>query len=181
MLCGLTCFGRVVIMFLLLTSCFSSKKAKHHHHYHHHQYYLSANAYAGDGFTQDVSGVPSILQLEEVGYRSEGDNAPMGAKLLTWSPRGLRTSPIAGSKRFAWGMDITKSIRNSMMRTFLPIGYPSSVPAEYLTYQIYNIVQDFCSYLRGVMSTQAILEGMGVGRSDVTALQATANWLLRDG
>jgi hypothetical protein len=60
---------------------------------------------------------------------------------------------------------------NMIRTTFLPIGYPNSVPPEYLTYQKYNTLQDFCSYLRGIMSTQAILEGMGVGRSDVTALQ----------
>jgi Vitamin B6 photo-protection and homoeostasis len=65
--------------------------------------------------------------------------------------------------------------------TFLPLDYPASVPPEYLTFQAYNVVQDFCSYLRGVMSTQAILEGMGVGRTDITALQATVNWVIRDG
>lgn len=31
------------------------------------------------------------------------------------------------------------------------------------------------------MSTQAILEGMGVGRADITALQATVQWIIRDG
>jgi hypothetical protein len=64
---------------------------------------------------------------------------------------------------------------------FLPVGYPSSVPNEYLEFQKWNLLQDFCSYLRGIMSTQAILVGMGVGRSDVTAVAATIQWVLRDG
>eukprot|EP01035_Chromulina_nebulosa_P024815 gene24815-32314_t len=49
---------------------------------------------------------------------------------------------------------------------FLPVGFPSSVPPEYFRFQSWNLLQDSCSYLRGIMSTQAILLGMGVGRSD---------------
>jgi len=56
---------------------------------------------------------------------------------------------------------------------FLPIGYPKTVPPEYFRFQCWNLLQDFCSYLRGIMSTQAILQGMGVGRNDITAIQAT--------
>ena len=50
-----------------------------------------------------------------------------------------------------------------------------------MRYQKWNLVQDACSYLRGVMSTQAILTGMGVGRTDITTLEATVQWILRDG
>lgn len=63
----------------------------------------------------------------------------------------------------------------------LPSGYPHSVPPEYLSYQGWNTAQDICSYLRGIMGTQAVLEGMGVGRADVTSLSATIAWVLRDG
>lgn len=34
---------------------------------------------------------------------------------------------------------------------------------EYLTYQAWDTVQALCSYLRGVLTTKAILEGSGVG------------------
>lgn len=93
-----------------------------------------------------------------------------------------------------------------LKRVFLPVDYPKSVPPEYLRFQCWNLIQvqtgttqtqtpsntstinqsinppqDSCSYLRGIMSTQAILEGMGVGRSDITAMQATIQWVLRDG
>ena len=68
-----------------------------------------------------------------------------------------------------------------LRETLLPSGFPQSVPPEYLAYQAWNIAQDVCSYLRGIMGTQAVLEGMGVGRADVTSLSATIAWVLRDG
>lgn len=46
--------------------------------------------------------------------------------------------------------------------TFLPVGYPGSVADEYITYQLWDTVQAMCSYLRGVLCTQALLEGIGV-------------------
>ena len=48
----------------------------------------------------------------------------------------------------------------SLSRTFLPAGFPASVPAEYLRYQAWNVVQDLSSSLRGVLCTQKILEGI---------------------
>ena len=68
-----------------------------------------------------------------------------------------------------------------LSRIFLPIGYPNSVPSEYTRFQTWNIIQDACSYLRGIMATRAVLAGMGVGDASVTAIQATVQWILRDG
>ncbi len=48
----------------------------------------------------------------------------------------------------------------SLSRTFLPAGFPASVPPEYLRYQAWNVVQDLSSSLRGVLCTQKILEGI---------------------
>lgn len=72
-------------------------------------------------------------------------------------------------------------VRNFIRNVFLPTGFPASVPSEYRTFQTWNIIQDACSSLRGMMSTRALLEGMGVGRADVSAIQATVLWILRDG
>ena len=77
----------------------------------------------------------------------------------------------------SFGIDIFRMIK----LTFLPIGFPNSVPQEYFQFQIWNLIQDLCSYLRGIMSTHAVLEGMGVGRSDISTVQATVQWILRDG
>lgn len=70
---------------------------------------------------------------------------------------------------------------NFLKNTFLPLNYPSSVPNEYTKYQIFNLIQDLCSYLRSLMATQSVLKGLGVGRNDITTLQATLNWIYRDG
>lgn len=69
----------------------------------------------------------------------------------------------------------------SIKATFLPAGWPQSVPEEYLAYQQLNCLQDACSYLRSVLATKAILAGMGVGNAETTATAATVMWFLRDG
>jgi len=85
-----------------------------------------------------------------------------------------------------------ENIRDSVARTgrrlravlrtiFLPVGYPLSVRPEYLRYQQWNVVQDLSTYLRGILATQAILEGVGVGRAGATPLAATIQWITRDG
>lgn len=64
---------------------------------------------------------------------------------------------------------------------FLPLGYPQSVRPEYMSYQIYDSLQGLCSYLRGVVSTSALLTAAGVGDSEATALSAAMTWAMRDG
>eukprot|EP01041_Mallomonas_annulata_P011319 gene11319-23683_t len=104
---------------------------------------------------------------------------------VTWSMLLTNSSSASPIKLKAFHSGILTSIfsqiGNFFRQAFLPNGYPSCVPPEYTTFQIWNIIQDLCSYLRGIMSTHAILEGMGVGRADVTTVQATIQWILRDG
>ena len=64
---------------------------------------------------------------------------------------------------------------------FLPIGYPNSVAEGYLEYQFYDSVQGLCSYLRGVVSTSAVLSATGVGDAQATAMSAAMTWAVRDG
>lgn len=68
-----------------------------------------------------------------------------------------------------------------MVQLFLPLGYPHSVDASYLPYQLYDGLQGLCSYWRGVVSTRAVLEATGVGNSQITAMSAALTWALRDG
>ena len=69
----------------------------------------------------------------------------------------------------------------TLYATFLPAGFPASLPPEYLRYQCWNVVQDLSSSLRGVLCTQKILEGMGVGNAAMTSLAATLLWMAKDG
>jgi hypothetical protein len=64
---------------------------------------------------------------------------------------------------------------------FLPLGYPHSVDSSYLAYQFYDSLQGLCSYLRGVVSTSAVLTAAGVGDSEATAMGAAMTWALKDG
>ena len=63
----------------------------------------------------------------------------------------------------------------------LPEGYPHTVTEDYLEFQIWDTLQAVCSYLRGILCTQAVLTGVGVGDSAKTAASATVQWVLRDG
>lgn len=64
---------------------------------------------------------------------------------------------------------------------FLPLGYPCSVEDEYLKFQFWDTIQALCSYLRGILSMKAILEGLGVGKSEATAGGAVLQWIWKDG
>ncbi|CAN0444232.1 unnamed protein product [Pylaiella littoralis] len=73
------------------------------------------------------------------------------------------------------------AVRGGLANTFLPAGYPASVRPEYVKYRCWDVIQDLSSHLRGVLATQAVLEGMGVGRAGSTPLAATLQWMARDG
>ena len=51
-----------------------------------------------------------------------------------------------------------------LFKLFLPIDYPNSVTPDYLSFQIYDTIQAVSSYLRGLLCTQALLTGLGVGK-----------------
>jgi hypothetical protein len=70
----------------------------------------------------------------------------------------------------------TFSLKQFIYEAFLPEGYPSSVSADYLAYQIWDSVQALCSSLTGTLATRAILVGSGVGESSASATAAVMNW-----
>lgn len=64
---------------------------------------------------------------------------------------------------------------------FLPLGFPHSVDPSYLPYQFFDSLQGLCSYLRGVVSTSAVLMAAGVGNAEATAMGAAMTWAMKDG
>lgn len=58
----------------------------------------------------------------------------------------------------------TASITQRLVAAFLPTGYPDSVTPDYLTFNVWDSAQATCSYIRGMLTSQAILVGIGVGR-----------------
>jgi Vitamin B6 photo-protection and homoeostasis len=75
----------------------------------------------------------------------------------------------------------TTRLKPALQSTFLPAGYPLKLPPKYLQYCVWSWIQDLSTQLRGVLATQRILEGVGVGRADATALSALLNFIVRDG
>ncbi|KAF2833688.1 DUF647-domain-containing protein [Ophiobolus disseminans] len=66
----------------------------------------------------------------------------------------------------------SKSLAQKALDVFLPAGFPHSVSEDYIKYQIYDSLQAFSSSIAGMLSSRAVLEGVGVG--DSTASPTTA-------
>ncbi|CAH0578224.1 unnamed protein product [Chrysodeixis includens] len=70
---------------------------------------------------------------------------------------------------------------NVLKKIFLPHGYPDSVSSDYMSYQMWDTAQAFCSTITGILATQEVLRGVGVGDTTATPLAATITWVLKDG
>ncbi|KAK2763912.1 hypothetical protein FQN54_009531 [Arachnomyces sp. PD_36] len=60
----------------------------------------------------------------------------------------------------------------SILNVFLPVGYPHSVTKDYIEYQIYDSLQAFSSSIAGLLSSRAVLEGVGVGDASASPTAA---------
>ena len=63
---------------------------------------------------------------------------------------------------------------------FLPRGYPQSVSEDYLAYQVWDTLQGFCDYLKGILLTLSFLKGLGVGSSTGSLDAAMLVWIVRE-
>ncbi|KAL4421380.1 hypothetical protein ABPG75_010671 [Micractinium tetrahymenae] len=63
---------------------------------------------------------------------------------------------------------------------FLPEGFPDSVSSDYLGYQLWDSIQGLSSYVRGMLSSQAMLAGVGVGSAAATPLGAVFQFFVKD-
>ncbi|KAJ0420650.1 DUF647 domain protein [Aspergillus carlsbadensis] len=74
----------------------------------------------------------------------------------------------------------TKSVRNLLTDVFLPAGYPHSVSEDYVPYQIFDSLQAFSSSIAGLLSSRAVLQGVGVGNADASPTSALLLHILQD-
>lgn len=70
-----------------------------------------------------------------------------------------------------------RGIRAYLAGTFLPSG---EVTADYMTFQLFDTVQGLCSYVRSMLTSMALMKGVGVGEETATALSAVTTFLMRD-
>ncbi|KAF2198391.1 DUF647-domain-containing protein [Delitschia confertaspora ATCC 74209] len=74
----------------------------------------------------------------------------------------------------------TKGYLQRLIDVFLPAGYPHSVTEDYIQYQIYDSLQAFSSSIAGLLSSRAVLEGVGVGDPTATAHSALLLTIFQD-
>ena len=67
-----------------------------------------------------------------------------------------------------------------LLAIFLPAGYPNTVSPDYTVYHLYNSLQVFSSSIAGVLSSRAVLQGLGVGDENATATNAMLLNVLQD-
>ncbi|KAK7274955.1 hypothetical protein RIF29_16057 [Crotalaria pallida] len=67
-----------------------------------------------------------------------------------------------------------------LLQAFVPEGFPTSVTADYVPFQIWDLLQGLSTYIRTMLSTQALLSAIGVGEKSATVIGATFQWFLRD-
>ena len=115
----------------------------------------------------------SILTLANGQLTSRPPRPPTTSSSSTTSP-----SP---SSTLHPSILLLSTLRRFLSSLFLPIGYPASVTPDYFTFQCYDTIQATSSYLRGILCTQAILEGYGVGDATASAASATLTSMVRDG
>ncbi|KAL2013795.1 hypothetical protein VTN00DRAFT_1320 [Thermoascus crustaceus] len=68
----------------------------------------------------------------------------------------------------------------SLLNVFLPAGYPHSVSSDYLEYRIYDTLQAFLSAIAGLLSSRAVLQGVGVGDATASLTSALLLQILQD-
>ncbi|KAA8644837.1 RUS1 family protein [Aspergillus tanneri] len=72
------------------------------------------------------------------------------------------------------------SLLNLLTDVFLPAGYPHSVSDDYAPYQIFDSLQAFSSSIAGLLSSRAVLQGVGVGNANASPTSALLLHILQD-
>lgn len=73
-----------------------------------------------------------------------------------------------------------REVWRRILDAFVPEGFPSSVTPDYVPFQVWDSLQGLSTYIRSMLSTQALLSAIGVGEKSATVIGATFQWFLRD-
>ncbi|KAJ3215426.1 hypothetical protein HDU67_000410 [Dinochytrium kinnereticum] len=73
------------------------------------------------------------------------------------------------------------AVKNTLIMTFLPKSYPESVTPDYLPYTLWHFAHSVSGTITGTLSTQALLQALGMGVSASIGIAATTNWIIKDG
>lgn len=78
-------------------------------------------------------------------------------------------------ERIAWDRIIAW-----LTRVYLPTGFPHTTTPDYMSFTKYRTLQNLASAIMSVISTEALLFGLGLGKT-VAAGAAATSWVLKDG
>nr|GMD90732.1 protein root UVB sensitive 3 [Ipomoea batatas] len=67
-----------------------------------------------------------------------------------------------------------------ILKYYIFLGFPNSVTPDYVPFQVWDLLQGLSTYVRMMLSTQALLSAIGVGEKSATVIGATFQWFLRD-
>lgn len=95
-----------------------------------------------------------------------------GTLTTTYIESRLPQQRAGGSRVDVILPESAKSYWQQLLDVFLPAGYPQSVTEDYLEYQIYDSLQAFSSSIAGLLSSRAVLEGVGVGDASASPTAA---------
>jgi len=112
---------------------------------------------------------------------SEYYGSPTFSENKDFHSKGGQMKLVKSNQKSAISVSILMKIKLWLTAVFLPQGYPESVSDDYLSYQIWDTVQAFCSSVTRTLATYAVLKGSGVGDATATVLSATTTWILKDG
>ncbi|RAK98377.1 RUS1 family protein [Aspergillus ibericus CBS 121593] len=74
----------------------------------------------------------------------------------------------------------SKTLLDFLVDVFLPAGYPHSVTNDYAPYQFFDSLQAFSSSIAGLLSSRAVLQGVGVGNAEASPTSALLLHILQD-
>uniref|UniRef100_A0A7S1XGB6 Uncharacterized protein n=1 Tax=Compsopogon caeruleus TaxID=31354 RepID=A0A7S1XGB6_9RHOD len=76
---------------------------------------------------------------------------------------------------------ISQRIVDFLQGVYLPAGFPYSVTTDYLAFTRWRVLQNIASAVMSVVSTEALLFGLGLGKKATAATAAATQWVLKDG
>ena len=131
-------------------------------------------------------------QFQIVSQKEGGDQKKKNRKTFVYKHdlQGTHHFHPSSQKRHKHPMFFAHELKSILQKTFLPslssnnsndLNTSPLYPKGYISYSIYNAIQDLSTQLRSVVATQRILEGVGVGKEGATAVSASLNFILRDG
>ncbi|KAL0363846.1 UNVERIFIED_CONTAM: protein root UVB sensitive 3 [Sesamum angustifolium] len=108
-------------------------------------------------------GTEAWLRRSEVAVIEEWNGT--ASSLLTKTA----TITVTGDSVRKSGRSFSHLLRR-ILDAFVPEGFPSSVTRDYVPFQVWDSLQGLSTYMRTMLSTQALLSAIGVGDKSATVI-----------